>query len=88
MLTQQIIKQTLLANEEAINTDGVLTASRLPESAPKYQREIKELILAVRVERELSKAEILDLFESTFFLAVPMASRLRPKCFLVKTSRI
>ncbi|MBP9086487.1 MAG: PBP1A family penicillin-binding protein [Kofleriaceae bacterium] len=68
-LTQQIIKQTLLANEEAINTDG-LTASEIAQAKKraKYQRKIKELILAVRVERELSKAEILSIYLNHVFL--------------------
>ena len=68
-LTQQIIKQTLLANDEEINTDG-LTAAEITKAKKraKYQRKIKELILAVRVERELSKAEILSIYLNHVFL--------------------
>lgn len=68
-LTQQIIKQTLLANEEEIDTAGMTPVEiAKAQKRAKYQRKLKELILAVRVERELSKAEILSIYLNHVFL--------------------
>jgi penicillin-binding protein 1A len=68
-LTQQIIKQTLLASEENIDTEG-LTPSEIAKAKKraKYQRKLKELILAVRVERELKKTEILAIYLNHVYL--------------------
>ncbi len=68
-ITQQIIKQTLLVSEESI---GALELT--PEQyekvrkAQKYSRKMKELILAVRLERELTKAEILSIYLNHIYL--------------------
>lgn len=68
-ITQQIIKQTLLVGEEKI---GAVDAT--PEEyaeiakAQKYRRKMKELILAVRLERELTKAEILSIYLNHIYL--------------------
>ncbi|MGN6104570.1 MAG: transglycosylase domain-containing protein, partial [Kofleriaceae bacterium] len=68
-ITQQILKQTLLVGEEKI---GALGAT--PEEyeqiakAQKYRRKMKELILAVRLERELTKAEILSIYLNHIYL--------------------
>ncbi|MBX3157428.1 MAG: PBP1A family penicillin-binding protein [Deltaproteobacteria bacterium] len=68
-ITQQIIKQTLLVGEEVI---GALDAT--PEEyeeirkAQKYRRKAKELILAIRLERELTKAEILTIYLNHVYL--------------------
>src|SRR4051812_4532346 len=63
-ITQQIIKQTLLTDEEGDLDDlgldaGQLTAHRKTQ---KYKRKMKEVILAYRLERELTKAEILSIY--------------------------
>lgn len=68
-ITQQIIKQTLLRGEEAIG------AMPLPPNeveriakAKKYRRKAKEVILAVRLERELTKPEILSIYLNHVYL--------------------
>ena len=68
-LTQQIIKQTILADEEKI-PEGVFSPDEFRKLARlnKYQRKMKELILAVRVERELTKAEILSIYLNHIYL--------------------
>jgi penicillin-binding protein 1A len=68
-ITQQIIKQTLLAGEEQIGAlglspEGYAKARR----AQKYRRKAKEVILAVRLERELTKAEILSIYLNHVYL--------------------
>jgi len=69
-LTQQIIKQTLLVNEEADLSEIGLTPERLAaeKKLQKYRRKMKELILAVRLERELTKAEILTIYLNHVYL--------------------
>ena len=70
-ITQQIIKQTLLVGEEVIGaTQGVLSPAEVDQlkKAKKYRRKMKELILAVRLERELSKAEILEIYLNHIYL--------------------
>ncbi len=70
-LTQQIIKQTLLVGEETIGAvQGVLSEDEIVKlkKAKKYRRKMKELILAVRLERELSKAEILEIYLNHIYL--------------------
>lgn len=68
-ITQQIIKQTLLAGEEQIG-DLDLTPAEYDKlrKAQKYRRKMKELILAVRLESELSKAQILSIYLNHIYL--------------------
>jgi penicillin-binding protein 1A len=69
-ITQQIIKQTLLAGEEGALSDLGLTAEQLvaDRKAQKYKRKMKEVILAYRLERELTKAEILSIYLNHVYL--------------------
>jgi penicillin-binding protein 1A len=68
-ITQQIIKQTLLAGEEQLGALDLTPAESAKERRKnKYRRKIKEMILAVRVERELSKAEILSIYLNHIYL--------------------
>lgn len=69
-ITQQIIKQTLLVGEEGELDDLGLTPAQLEElrKTQKYKRKMKEIILAYRVERELTKAEILSLYLNHVYL--------------------
>lgn len=71
-ITQQIIKQTLLAGEEELDDDDAkhLADAELAKlkKAKKYQRKLKELVLSVRLERELSKAEILSIYLNHVYL--------------------
>jgi penicillin-binding protein 1A len=68
-ITQQIIKQTLLAGEEQIGALGLPPAGYARErKRNKYRRKVKEMILAVRVERELTKAEILSIYLNHVYL--------------------
>jgi penicillin-binding protein 1A len=69
-ITQQIMKQTLLVGEEGDLSDlgydeEELTAKRKEQ---KYKRKMKEIILAYRLERELTKAEILSLYLNHVYL--------------------
>jgi penicillin-binding protein 1A len=68
-ITQQIIKQTILVNEENVPA-GVLPPDdeRRLRKTLKYQRKLKEIILAVRIERELTKAEILAIYLNHVYL--------------------
>lgn len=68
-LTQQIIKQTLLADEEHLQLEGLpqSVAAALQKQA-KYKRKMKELILAVRLERELTKSDILSIYLDHVYL--------------------
>jgi penicillin-binding protein 1A len=69
-ITQQIIKQTLLAGEEGELDDLGLTPEQLEalRKTTKYKRKMKEIILAFRVEKELTKAEILSLYLNHVYL--------------------
>jgi penicillin-binding protein 1A len=68
-ITQQIIKQTLLGGEEAIGALGMTPAEYERErKSQKYRRKMKEVILAVRLERELTKAEILSIYLNHVYL--------------------
>lgn len=68
-ITQQIIKQTLLAGEEQIGALGLTPEAYAKErKAQKYRRKAKEVILAVRLERELTKAEILSIYLNHVYL--------------------
>ncbi len=69
-ITQQIIKQTLLAGEEGDLADLNLTPDQLTaqKKLQKYRRKMKEVILAVRLERELTKAEILSIYLNHVYL--------------------
>lgn len=68
-ITQQIIKQTLLAGEEQVGALDLTPAEydKL-RKAQKYRRKMKELILAVRLESELSKAQILSIYLNHIYL--------------------
>jgi penicillin-binding protein 1A len=70
-LTQQIIKQTLLVGDEALGAvQGLIPQSEIDaiRKAKKYRRKMKELILAVRLERELAKADILEIYLNHIYL--------------------
>jgi penicillin-binding protein 1A len=68
-ITQQIIKQTLLAGEEQVGALDLTPAEYAQErKARKYRRKAKEVILAVRLERELTKAEILSIYLNHVYL--------------------
>jgi penicillin-binding protein 1A len=69
-ITQQIIKQTLLVGEEGELDDLGLTDDQLTDmrKAQKYKRKMKEVILAYRLERELTKAEILSIYLNHVYL--------------------
>jgi penicillin-binding protein 1A len=69
-ITQQIIKQTLLIGEEGALGDLSLTPEQLAENrrTQKYKRKMKEIILAYRLERELTKAEILSIYLNHVYL--------------------
>ena len=68
-ITQQIIKQSLLAGEEQIGDLDMTPAEYAKEKKSlKYRRKMKELILAVRLERELTKAEILSIYLNHVYL--------------------
>ncbi len=68
-ITQQIIKQTLLAGEEQIGDLDMTAAEYAKEKKSlKYRRKMKELILSVRLERELTKTEILSIYLNHVYL--------------------
>jgi penicillin-binding protein 1A len=69
-ITQQIIKQTLLVNEEGDLSELGLSPDELrkDKKLQKWRRKLKELILAVRLERELTKAEILEIYLNHVYL--------------------
>ncbi len=68
-ITQQIIKNTLLVGEESIGALGLTPAEYVKVAkAQKYRRKMKEVILAVRLERELTKAEILSIYLNHIYL--------------------
>ncbi|CAN5744463.1 PBP1A family penicillin-binding protein [soil metagenome] len=68
-ITQQIIKNTLLVGEEDVSALGLSPEEydKLRKSL-KYRRKMKELILAVRLERELTKAQILSIYLNHIYL--------------------
>ncbi len=68
-ITQQIIKQTLLAGEESLG-DLDLTPEEVAQERKKkkYRRKAKEMILAVRLERELNKSQILSIYLNHIYL--------------------
>lgn len=68
-ITQQILKQTLLAGDETFDANGLAPEDIEHErSRQKYQRKMKEVILAARLERELTKAEILAIYLNHVYL--------------------
>ncbi len=68
-ITQQIIKQTLLVGEETMGALGLSDTDRqFMAKLLKYRRKLKEVILSVRVERELTKAEILTIYLNHIYL--------------------
>ena len=69
-ITQQIIKQTLLSNEEGDLDDTGMSPEQIKaqKKLAKYKRKMKEVVLAVRLERELTKAEILSIYLNHVYL--------------------
>ncbi|MEO6772997.1 MAG: PBP1A family penicillin-binding protein [Kofleriaceae bacterium] len=69
-ITQQIIKQTVLAGEEGdLDDTGMAPAQiKATKKLQKYTRKMKEIVLAVRLERELTKAEILSIYLNHVYL--------------------
>jgi penicillin-binding protein 1A len=68
-ITQQIIKQTLLVGEESVGALGLSPGDyEKVRKAQKYRRKAKEVILAVRLERELTKADILSIYLNHVYL--------------------
>jgi len=68
-ITQQIIKQTLLAGEDQLGAlDYTPEQYARERKAQKYRRKAKEVILAVRLERELTKADILSIYLNHVYL--------------------
>ncbi|MCE9578536.1 MAG: PBP1A family penicillin-binding protein [Deltaproteobacteria bacterium] len=68
-IPQQIVKQTLLAGEEDVDPTGLTEDQFKSEKKhKKYIRKIKELILSARLSRELSKAEILQIYLNHVYL--------------------
>lgn len=68
-ITQQILKQTLLAGDETFDSTGLPPEEVETERRrQKYQRKMKEVILAARLERELTKAEILSIYLNHVYL--------------------
>jgi penicillin-binding protein 1A len=70
-ITQQMIKQTILRREEPKADDlSELPRARAAEIAKlrKYTRKMKEIVLSVQVENELTKAEILSIYLNHIYL--------------------
>jgi penicillin-binding protein 1A len=69
-ITQQILKQTLLANVEGDLSDTGMTPEQLAvaKKLMKYRRKMMEVVLSVRLERELTKAEILQIYLNHVYL--------------------
>ncbi len=69
-ITQQIVKQTLLAGEEGDLSDTGMSPEQLraTKKLQKYRRKMKEVLLAVRLERELTKADILSIYLNHVYL--------------------
>ena len=69
-ITQQIIKQTLLMGEEGDVSELNLTPAQVAanKKTQKYKRKMKEVILAYRLERELTKADILWIYLNHVYL--------------------
>jgi penicillin-binding protein 1A len=69
-ITQQIIKQTLLTDEEGDVSDLGWSEQRIAKEkkTQKWKRKLKEVILAVRLERELTKAQILSIYLNHVYL--------------------
>ena len=68
-LTQQIIKQIILSDVEHFDRTGMSADEAKAEARRlKYRRKAMELILSVRLERELSKAEILTIYLNHVYL--------------------
>jgi penicillin-binding protein 1A len=68
-LTQQIIKSTLLGGTDQVGALGLSPEEYVRErKLRRYGRKARELILAVRLERELTKAEILSIYLNHVYL--------------------
>lgn len=68
-LTQQIIKSAVLGGTDQVGALGLSPAEYARErKLRRYGRKAKEVILAVRLERELTKAEILSIYLNHVYL--------------------
>ena len=69
-ITQQIIKQTLLAGDEDVEYPSAYTADELAaeQKRLKKRRKMREIVSAVRLERELTKADILSIYLNHVYL--------------------
>jgi penicillin-binding protein 1A len=68
-LTQQIIKQIILADVERFDSTGMSPEEIKAEGRRlKYRRKAMELILSIRLERELSKVEIITIYLNHVYL--------------------
>ncbi len=68
-ITQQILKQTLLSADETFDSTGLPPDEvDVERRRQKYQRKMKEVILAARLERELTKAQILSIYLNHVYL--------------------
>jgi penicillin-binding protein 1A len=69
-ITQQIIKQTLLAGDEDVPFASAYSADELAaeQKRLKRRRKMREIVSAVRLERELTKADILSIYLNHVYL--------------------
>lgn len=86
-ITQQLIKQTLLADAEK------LSAAELDLPAPeraalasykRWRRKLAEIVLAVRVENELTKSAILEAYLNHVFLGKGYGVRAAARAYFAK----
>jgi penicillin-binding protein 1A len=69
-ITQQIIKQTLLAGDEDVDDADQFQSDELRKEQKrlKKRRKMREIVSAVRLEHELTKAEILSIYLNHVYL--------------------
>jgi penicillin-binding protein 1A len=69
-ITQQIIKQTLLAGDEEVAFASAYSPEELAaeQKRLKRRRKMREIVSAVRLERELTKADILSIYLNHVYL--------------------
>jgi penicillin-binding protein 1A len=69
-ITQQIIKQTLLVGDEDVDEPELLQSDELRKEQKrlKKRRKMREIVSAVRLEHELTKAEILSIYLNHVYL--------------------
>jgi len=69
-ITQQIIKQTLLAGDEDVEYPNMYAPDELvvEQKRLKRRRKMREIVTAVRLERELTKADILSIYLNHVYL--------------------